>query len=493
MNILRRGLAAALTVVLSGSLLATTQSHATVEGGCVPLNTASMGLEIAPEFRPFPAGMREVPSVSAGYHRIWDMATAWNDLQPVPGWWDPTNLRNRITQAQASPGKPRILYVMGLTPEWAAKDPSLGDPRWGVGSASPPASIKYWTDYVTRLVAEFGDDIDAYEIWNEANLQTFWQGDAEEMALMTRVAYNIIKQYDPTAVVLSPSTTLRLRTSAYNWNQKFIPALLAYDEVPVDAYAVHSYPAGDFTAVRDAVNARAADVQFYRATMRDLLRTRKGEAKKPLWDTELNYGLKGPGDRPGYNWGPVSSQVLMYNSYYGSQYLGIESTFWYLYTKEPFDLLGVQFYEGNDAPFEMNQSWVTLWNELAAAEQPCSDEAREDLQRRSLLAADAESYAPQPQDLEITGAERMRGNRLDPNARQVRINVSTAGFAEGYPLKVQIKRGNQINWQTLRGRPRIDANGDMTHTINSRGAVRIRVITESGNNKSNVARVRALQ
>ena len=89
MKILRRGLAAALTVVLSGSLLATTQSHATVEGGCVPLNTASMGLEIAPENRPVGYEAFETFHPTFLYESLWLVGVAliviWADRRFTMG------------------------------------------------------------------------------------------------------------------------------------------------------------------------------------------------------------------------------------------------------------------------------------------------------------------------------------------------------------------------------------------------------------------------
>ena len=149
-------------------------------------------IEVAPE-----VGMTGPIAVQAGLDRIWDLGVAWKDVNPAPGFFDFKNLDLQIAAAEAAGFKPML--VLGLTPTWAAKDPNAGDPRWGLGTASAPAQMSYWTDYITAVVQRYGARIAAYEVWNEANLQTFWAGTPQEMAQLTKSANTIIKAANPQA------------------------------------------------------------------------------------------------------------------------------------------------------------------------------------------------------------------------------------------------------------------------------------------------------
>ena len=57
---------------------------------------------------------------------------------------------------------------------------------------SPPANIEYWNTYVREVVNRYGGRIAGYELWNEANLTTFWQGSASELFAMAQSASGII-------------------------------------------------------------------------------------------------------------------------------------------------------------------------------------------------------------------------------------------------------------------------------------------------------------
>ena len=144
---------------------------------------------------------------------------AWRDVNPQQGVFDWSILDRRIALVESWGGKPFL--VLGLTPQWAARNPGAGDPRWGAGSASPPTNIAYWNDYVRAVAGRYGGRIAGYELWNEANLTTFWQGSPSELFAMAQSAYDIIKTSNPNAVVAAPSITTRLRGSAARFTSAF--------------------------------------------------------------------------------------------------------------------------------------------------------------------------------------------------------------------------------------------------------------------------------
>lgn len=304
------------------------------------------------------AGLEGLRPLGSPLYRLWDMKVAWRDVNPAPGVFDWSILDRRIAQTEAWGGKP--LMVLGLTPQWAASDPNAGDPRWGAGTASAPASIDSWRSYVRALVQRYGDRIGAYETWNEANLQTFWQGSAAELAVMVSVANQEIKA-GSSATVLLPSVTTRL-ASGYKFTQALLKAFGDNPENFFDAFSIHTYPTGSAGATYkdncqvttspfdciDTLDPRAAAAERFDdiRTWQQKVVEQVGEnilvLRKGLWDTEVNYGLAGPGINPPVDWSDSMGAQLISYTYADSRALGIDATFWYEFTAAPYDLLGVQ-------------------------------------------------------------------------------------------------------------------------------------------------------
>lgn len=69
---------------------------------------------------------------------------------------------------------------------------------------------------------------------------------------------------------------------------------------------------------------------------------------RPIYDTELNFGLAGPGPIPSAVYTGSTAQRLIWRAYIDSVRLGIDSTTWYLYTNAPYTIndveMGVQMY-----------------------------------------------------------------------------------------------------------------------------------------------------
>jgi len=286
------------------------------------------------------------PTVSYGTVRLWDAGVSWGQVEKRRGqyWW--TGLDRAVQAANAQ--RAEILYVLGSTPTWAASKRSQGTYP-NRGAASMPRRIADWRRWVTAVVTRYGSSIDAYQIWNEANLATFWQGTPRQMARLTKEATRIIRRLDPTAKVVAASSTVRLR-SAFS---RFFPAYLRELRRvgwPVDAFAIHTY--GPSTATPAL---RAKYVRLARAELR------KARApRRPLWDTEVNYGIKGPG--PGFpdkDIGGYKAATYVAQTYLDSVRLGIARTYWYSWSPR-IDLLGITMntgYPGATA-FQTTEDWL---------------------------------------------------------------------------------------------------------------------------------------
>lgn len=287
-----------------------------------------------------------MPTVSYGTVRLWDAGVSWGQVEQRRGqyWW--VGLDRAVQAANAQ--NAQILYVLGSTPTWAAKHPSQGTYP-NRGAASSPRRLSDWRRWVTAVVTRYGESIDAYQIWNEANLRTFWQGSPRRMARLTLEAKRIIRRLDPTAEVVAASSTVRL-SSAFN---RFFPRYLTQLRRlgwPVDVFAIHTYgPSTATPALRSTYINRA------RRALRDAR-----APIRPLWDTEVNYGIKGPGRRyPDKDIGGNKAAIYVAQTYLDSVRRGVARTYWYSWSRKT-DLLGITMnpgYPGATA-FQTTHDWL---------------------------------------------------------------------------------------------------------------------------------------
>ena len=289
------------------------------------------------------------PTVPVGSIRLWDNETTWSAIEPAKGQFAWGKLDTAVQTAQAN-GVTDILMVLAGTPAWATSDPASGGLA-GVlpGAAGAPANLQDWDDWVRAVATRYKGRITAYQPWNEANLSTFFTGSPKVMAQMTKRAYDIIKSIDPAATVVAPSTGTRLGGPF----KKFYPAYLRELKAlgwPVDAWAVHTYPASLGTPVDRAGLART----FFAVLAAE------GAPEKPIWDTENNFGLAGPGPtNPDQDITDARAADWTARTYLDALRLGISRVYWYAWGPEN-DLVGIQMYAGTPAAkaFQTLQNWI---------------------------------------------------------------------------------------------------------------------------------------
>jgi hypothetical protein len=169
------------------------------------------------------------------------------------------------------------------------------------------------------------------------------------MADLTKHAYDIIKGIDPAAVVVAPSTGTRLGGPF----KKFYPAYLAELKArnwPVDVWSAHTYPASLGTPAD-----RAALARLWQSAL-----SAAGAPALPMWDTENNFGLAGPGpSNPDQDIiGPRAGEWAA-RSYLDALRLGISRVYWYAWAPDE-DLLGIQMNNGSTAAIALTtlQTWI---------------------------------------------------------------------------------------------------------------------------------------
>ena len=297
------------------------------------------------------------PNIGFGSLRLWDNDVAWSQIEVSPGVYDWTNLDNAVNFARAN-GVTDIMFVIAGTPQFYSASTCRAPACLPTdGSAGAPLDVAAYERFVSAAVTRYKGLITSYQPWNEANLLTFFEGTPQQLADLTKRTYDIVKAIDPAAKVVATSVGTRLgaqNNKFYKWYRPFLRALKSYGW-PIDAYAVHTYPASLGTPVDRGVLAE----KFNR-----LLKQEKAPPL-PVWDTENNFGLKGPGPQnpdvdilgaKAANWTAIT--------YLDALRLGISRV--YMYTWEQGnDLWGIEYFDGSPGAMAMQtmQEWIvgTRW------------------------------------------------------------------------------------------------------------------------------------
>lgn len=296
------------------------------------------------------------PTVPIGTLRLWDSETTWSVLEPAKGQYAWGKLDAAVANAERN-GVTDILLVLAGTPAWATDDPASGGAA-GVlpGAAGMPRNIADWNSFVTAVATRYKGRISNYQIWNEANLSTFSTGTPAELAALTKNAYDIIKGVDANATVVAPSMGTRLGSNGAQLSKKFMKFYGAYLRElsrvnwPVDVWAAHTYPASLGTPVD-----RGLLIKGYRDALKSF-----GAPAKPIWDTENNFGLAGPGPQnPDQDITDVRAADWTARTYLDALRYDISRVYWYAWGPEN-DLVGIQMYAGTPAAtaYTTLQKWI---------------------------------------------------------------------------------------------------------------------------------------
>jgi len=335
-----------------------------VVGGWAQL-AGSPDLALSPSSDPIPQtyfGMHihrattttEWPSVPFGSWRLWAAAVNWLKLQPGRGVWEFGTLDRCLDLAQKH--HVPIILTLGRTPQWASARPeeTAGSPRNPApGGAAPPKNLSDWQNYVRILATRYKGRIEAFEIWNEPNLKNFYSGSPEEMITLAREAYSIIKEVDPSALVVSPSA---VGPTGAAWMDR-------YFELGGAKYAdIVGYHFYSGAAEPEAMLVRIREVQGVMA---------KYKVNKPLWDTENGCCFPVPksfkSDR--------EKSAYVARAYILDWAAGVRRLYWYAWDNQE---LSIPFTESDDIhtlPAALAYTEIEQWL-LGARMRSCGQDRR---------------------------------------------------------------------------------------------------------------------
>jgi hypothetical protein len=256
--------------------------------------------------------------VHEGAVRLWDVGVQWRDVETSPGHYSWGRLDQLVSAAQAAHAE--VTMVVAGTPAFYSHDP------WTVPANRIPAYRAFVKAMMRRYHSFHGKrGIAAYQVWNEGNIKTFWTGTASRLAQLTAAMSQVRTKYDRGASVIAPPMVTRLRfemkaLSTFYRQRVGGRPVWRY----VDAVALSLYPAervGKRLGVpEDTMRLlRAARTRLHRAGV---------PGSKPIWNTEVNYGL-GSGAAQ-----PISAQRQVANvmrTYLLNAASGVRRVFWYRY------------------------------------------------------------------------------------------------------------------------------------------------------------------
>jgi hypothetical protein len=133
----------------------------------------------------------------AGFHWV-KQRFEWRNIEGKNKGNFEWNEPDRIVDAISQTGLKTIARVDNQ-PQWASSTV-----QWP--GSGPPDNPKDWSDFLTALATRYKGRIQAYEVWNEPNIDREWgnkQPDPNAYAVMLRASYQAIKAADPQALVVS--------------------------------------------------------------------------------------------------------------------------------------------------------------------------------------------------------------------------------------------------------------------------------------------------
>ena len=294
-----------------------------------------------------PPDTGSAPQVNYGYLRLWDSAVSWADLNPSKGVYNWTKLKQALDSPIAQ-GR-EVMYVLGNTPAWAGD----GSP------SSAPKDMNDVYDFVKALCGQAGGRITTYEAWNEGNLQTFWTGTQEQLAQVTKQVRRALTDCPSGGNVVAASTGTRAE-GAFVTNYDAYLKELAKLDWPIDGYAVHSYP---------SANGGPAE-RLDGVTQFKTMLAVNGAPIKPIYDSEVNYGLAGLGQNH-IDLDPATSGAFISRTFIDSVRYGIDHVLWFLWTPAYYNKLGIQLNPTTPAEnLAWNQTYLWL---VGSKMQRCSD------------------------------------------------------------------------------------------------------------------------
>ncbi len=218
------------------------------------------------------AGMRRV-----GARRI-RVDLSWARVESRQGSYDWRDT-DRVFKAARARGL-KILALLSYEPSWAR--------RYDVDGRRQPVNPQAFARFASAAARRYGSMVDAWEIWNEPNLQRFWPSgpDPAAYAALVDAVAPVIKRHDPRSTVIAGALSPALddangsEVSPVSFLTGFYAA--SQQRNAVDAVSVHPYSYPALPSGRQNWNT------FHRLSKVHQVMKSAGTGNQRIWLTE--YG-----------------------------------------------------------------------------------------------------------------------------------------------------------------------------------------------------------
>lgn len=291
--------------------------------------------------------------------RVFGDGTTWREINTSRGVYDWSSLDLWLENAGKHGND--VLYTFADTPQWASSKP--GDSSCSgsdsVGSCDPPYDLnadgsgtdEVWKTYVTALVLHNknskGAHIKYWEMWNEPYNAWEFTGTYAQMVRMVRDARYVIKKWDPTAVVLTPTLNWNTQT-ALNWAAGYLAAGGAdfADAVALHGYVFGSTPQGEQTDNPETFMTLLPPFKKVLANA--------GMGSKQIINTEASWGVTA-----NWNYGdPDKQAAFVARLYLFNAAYGISRLYWFEWNNDAAGALWVPSSGAPSAPGTMLKSGI---------------------------------------------------------------------------------------------------------------------------------------
>ncbi len=212
------------------------------------------------------------PGIKFGAIRLWDSYAAWPDVEPERGKWNFAGVDKYVAQAEQNGVE--VMLPLALSPAWASSRPEEKS-GYGPGNAAVPANLDDWRNYVRTVATRHKGRVHVYEIWNEPNLKDFYTGSTAQLVQLASLAYQTLKEIDPTNIICSPAFT----------GASGLPFFDRYLQAGGGKYA-------DVIGYHLYVNPAPPEEMAALIRQVEAIMSKNGVRNKELWDTETGWAIQ---------------------------------------------------------------------------------------------------------------------------------------------------------------------------------------------------------
>ncbi|MEO1441329.1 MAG: beta-galactosidase, partial [Chloroflexota bacterium] len=136
----------------------------------------------------------------------------WAEMEPVAGGYD-WERWDRIVEAVDAHPDLELVAVLYTSPEWAVA------PQADTPLTAPPDDPADFAQFARVFANRYGDSIDAYQIWDEPNLDDAWGGfnpSPVDYTAVLSAGYDAIHSADPDATVMAAALAPTTETGPRN-------------------------------------------------------------------------------------------------------------------------------------------------------------------------------------------------------------------------------------------------------------------------------------